>query len=62
MADYKKYLEDQYKLAVLDFKCAKDENEQWAARRAMAKLERTAADLYGFEFADSLQTRKEAVK
>ena len=55
MADHRQYLQEQYALAMLDFKCAADEDEQWTARKAMAKIERTAAELYGFNFADSLR-------
>lgn len=55
MADHREYLREQYRLAMLDFKCAANEDEQWAARKAMAKVERTAAELYGFDFADSLK-------
>ena len=53
MADHR-----QYTLAMLDFKCAADEDEQWTARKAMAKIERTAAELYGFNFADSLRNEE----
>lgn len=62
MPDHKEYLKQQYQLAMLDYQCARTEDEQWQARKYMANTQRTAAELYGFEFADSLQTRKEAVK
>lgn len=32
----KKYIEDQYHLAVLDYKIARNEDEQWEARKTMA--------------------------
>lgn len=50
----KEYIEEQYKLAVSDFKTAKNEDEQWSARKAMAKLEQIAVQMFGFEYADSL--------
>lgn len=51
----KTYIEREYKLAWLDFKTAHDEDGQWEARKRMAKLEALASELYGFEYADSLQ-------
>lgn len=53
----KQYIEEQYRLAVLDFQTAKNEEEQFAARRSMAKLEALAAEAYGFDYADSLQQK-----
>lgn len=52
----KNYIENQYRLAWLDFKTAHTEDEQWTARKQMAKLEALASELFGFEYADSLQT------
>lgn len=52
----KTYIESQYKLAWLDFKTAVDESGQWDARKRMAKLEALASELYGFAYADSLQS------
>lgn len=54
----KKYIEKQYHLAVLDFTTAKNENEQWRARKDMARLEQIAAQEYGFEYADELHNRE----
>ena len=45
----KEYLLEQYKLAVLDFQTAHNENEQWDARKNMARLERIAFEQYGNE-------------
>ena len=56
-SDHKMYLDEQYKAAVLDFKCANSEDEQWDARKRMANVERTASELYGFEFADELHRK-----
>lgn len=45
----KEYLMEQYKLAISNFKCARNEEEQWDARKSMAKIELTATSLYGNE-------------
>ena len=52
----KSYIESQYRLAWLDFKTAHNEDEQWDARKRMAKLEALASELYGFDYADSLKS------
>lgn len=57
MTDHKDYLDEQYRLAVLDYQTAHNEDEQWQARKQMAQIERTAAELYGFEYADSLHKK-----
>lgn len=57
MADHKEYLDEQYKLAVLDYQTVHNEDEQWSARKLMALTERTAAELYGFEYADGLHKK-----
>ena len=57
-ADNREYLQEQYRLAVLDFKCAANEDEQWQARKTMARLEQIAAQLYGFEYADNLHGKE----
>lgn len=44
-------------MAVLDYQTAHNEDEQWSARKLMALTERTAAELYGFEYADSLHKK-----
>mgnify|MGYP000280849353 CR=1 FL=1 len=51
MADHRDYLDEQYKIAVLDYKCAHSEDEQWQARK------RTASELYGFKYADELHRK-----
>ena len=53
----KDYLEREYRSAILDFKTAKTEDEQWSARRNMARLEALASEMYGFDYADSLKER-----
>lgn len=57
MANHKEYLDEQYKLAALDYRTAHTDEEQWNARKRMAQTERTASELYGFEFADSLHEK-----
>ena len=57
MTDHREYLDEEYRLAVLDFRCAHNEDEQWNARKRMAQTERTASELYGFDFADSLHKK-----
>lgn len=57
MTDHKRYLDEQYKIAVLDYKCAHTEDEQWDARKRMAQMEHTASEIYGFEYADSLHRK-----
>lgn len=42
MTDHKDYLDEQYKLAALDYRTA---------------AERTASELYGYEFADNLHKK-----
>lgn len=57
MSDHRAYLDEQYRLAVLDFQTAHSEDEQWSARKRMADVERTASELYGFSYADSLHKK-----
>jgi hypothetical protein len=57
MTDHRDYLDEQYKLAVMDFQTAHTEDEQWDARKRMAQTERTASELYGFSFADQLHRK-----
>lgn len=54
-------IEKLYNVAILDFKTAHSDNEKWDARRRMANLERTSAELYGFEYADNLSHRKDGI-
>ena len=58
----KKYIENQYHLAVLDFQTARSEEAQWEARKTMARLEQIAAQEYGFEYADDLHERELGVQ
>ncbi len=53
----KSYIDRQYNLAYLDFRCAHNEEEQFQARESMASLERLASELFGFGFADELHRK-----
>ena len=55
MTDQKEYLKEQYKLAWSDFQITRSEDEQWEARKILAKIEQTAIELYGNGFAEDLQ-------
>lgn len=50
----KSFITKHYKLAYLEYKIAATEEQKWYARVQMANWLRTAMELYGFEFADSL--------
>ena len=54
----KKYIENQDHLAVLDFQTARNEEEQWEARKTMARLEQIAMQEYGFAYADDLHAKE----
>ena len=54
----KKYIENQYHLAVLEFQTARNEEEQWKARKTMARLEQIAMQEYGFAYADDLHEKE----
>ena len=51
----KTYIAEQYRLAWLDFQTARTADDQWDARRTMARLEALAAERYGYDYADSLR-------
>lgn len=52
----KDYLIKSYRQALLDFYGALNDEEQWSARRTMARLEQLAMLQYSFDFADELRT------
>lgn len=54
----KEYIEREYRLAVLDFQLAKNDDDRWAARNTMARLERIAAQAFGFAYADELHEKE----
>lgn len=50
----KEYLEQEYKQSILEFKSAINEDARWQARKEMASLERCAAEMWGYSYADEL--------
>ena len=56
----KELIEKEYKFAWFDFCMAHTEDDQWKARKRMARLERSAAEMYGFGYADSLLEQAKA--
>ena len=57
----KDYIEQRYEVAILSYRTAVNEDERHRAMREMAELERTASEMYGFDYADRLgeELRKE---
>lgn len=55
MEDSREYLKEQYKVAWSDFQIARSEDEQWDARKRLAKIEQTAIELYGNGFVEDLR-------
>lgn len=58
MIDNRAYLIEQHKLAIYDFVTAINENQQWDARKNMARIERTAIELYGDELIEEFENNK----
>ena len=58
----KTYLLDQYRLAILDFQTAHNEDEQWSARKQMANIERTALELFGNELDQEFESMKDTIR
>jgi hypothetical protein len=50
----KEYIEEQYKLAVLDYKSAWNEEEQLIALNTMSSLEDAAAEFFGVDYSENL--------
>lgn len=57
----KEYLIEQYKLAILDFRTAHNEEEQWNARKQMARFERIAFELYGNDLDEAFESMKSEI-
>lgn len=51
----KEYIKKQYHQAILEFKTAISEDAQWKARKQMARIERTAIELFGEEFVNEIR-------
>ena len=58
----KEFITNQFKLAAGDYKLAKDEADRQSAIDQMYEWQRTAGELYGIEFADTLEAYKPDVK
>lgn len=54
----KEYLQSEYHIAVMDFRLARNEDEQWEARKIMARLEQIAAESYGDAWVNELRNRE----
>lgn len=51
----KEYLKKQYHQTVLELKTAYNEDTQWQVREQMARIERTALELFGEDFLNQLR-------
>ena len=51
----KEYLRKQYHQAMLEYKTAISEDAQWRYRKVMARIERTALELFGDEFVNEIR-------
>lgn len=58
----KRYIERQYKNALMDYITAQNEDEKWCARKTMAMLERDAIEMYGNDYVDSLREELQVQK
>lgn len=54
----KTYLQNEYHIAATDFRVARNEDEQWEARKTMARLEQIAAESYGDAWVNELRSRE----
>lgn len=53
----KDYLSEQYRLTVLDFKLAKSADQEWDARKQLAKLEELILVTYGDAFRQEVREK-----
>lgn len=53
---------EQYRLAILNFQTAHNEDEQWSARKQMANIERTALELFGNELDQEVESMKDTIR
>ena len=58
----KDYIEREYTQAIREYECAKNEDEQWEARKTMSRLEGIASQEFGFDYSDKLEKLKEKIK
>lgn len=50
----KKYIADRYRDVMRDVKIAKDDDHRFRCLTELSKLTNMAAEMYGFDFSDSL--------
>lgn len=58
----KRYIEQHYKNAIMDFLTAQNEDEKWCARKIMASLEKDAIEMYGSDYVNSLRDELQVQK
>ena len=58
----KKYIERQYKNALMDYITAQNDDEKWCARKIMASLEKDAIEMHGSEYVNSLRYKLQVQK
>ena len=58
----KKYIERQYKNALMDYVTARNEDEKWCARKIMASLEKDAIEMHGADYVNGLRDKLQVQK
>ena len=58
----KRYIEQHYKNALMDYVTARNEDEKWCARKIMASLEKDAIEMHGSDFVNSLRDKLQVQK
>lgn len=58
----KRYIERQYKNALMDYITAQNEDEKWCARKIMAMLEKDAIEMHGTDYVNSLRDKLQVLK
>lgn len=53
----KRYIERQYKNALMDFLTAQNDDEKWCARKIMASLEKDAIEMHGVDYVNALRDK-----
>lgn len=58
----KRYIERQYKDALMDYMTAQNEDEKWCAMKIMALLEKQAVEMHGTDYVNSLRDKLQVQK
>ena len=58
----KRYIEQHYKNALMDYVTARNEDEKWCARKIMVILERDAIEMHGADYVNSLRDKLQVQK